>query len=394
MNELITAALNAGDLGPLVDFPPFLLNEWELEIMQWIFEYKREFGKVPTVDRVCKKFPSFVPISDEIPLPLLDIAKMMLATKRNAYAATHLAESLSAVREKGEIPMDTLSEMMSNLSITETTTSRYTTFDRSEYFREGDPIKLGWALIDKATGGIYPGEFFLEVGRLGTGKTTNIITRMANWLIQKKRILMISKEMPPSDIFAKLDATFGHFNPLRIRNEKAESLTGQLEVVKTMVGTYGGEVIAPVAQVYSPTQIATMAKYMNVDIIVIDGIYHLMPDGGGHGRANWEMLVQVSRETKQMALGLKLPVIASSQLKRTGEREVYTAEDIAYSDALGQDADFVLSLRNMKVPGKNRTEMLLLKNRYGPEAATIIDTDFDMMTTTDVSVDGESWGIE
>jgi hypothetical protein len=65
-----------------------------------------------------------------------------------------------------------------------------------------------------------------------------------------------------------------------------------------------------------------------------------------------------------------------------GKTEVDT-EDIAYSDALAQDADTVMAI----VPNeedKSTISVELIKSRYGPAIGTTVKINFDTMTIVDV----------
>jgi replicative DNA helicase len=86
-----------------------------------------------------------------------------------------------------------------------------------------------------------------------------------------------------------------------------------------------------------------------------------------------------------MALECHIPVIATTQIKRGAKAEVYDPEDIAYSDAIGQDADFILAIKNVpSSTSKHRSEMQLIKNRQGPEITTVIETEFETMSYEEV----------
>lgn len=394
MNELITACLKAKAIDKLIEFPSTLMNEFETKVVEFVLDYQRKFEQTPSIERLRTAFPEFVPLESDPPLPLLDAYEMELESKRASYAMREMEKVMSKLRAGEKLPLDDLAGIVSKLTLNSSIISRYTTFDRSLYFREGLPCKIGLKLIDNVTKGVYPGELMLIIGRLGTGKSTYSEFFMNNWFLsQGKRILCISKEMPPIDVFARLDAMIGHFNPSELRGieetDKRATIEGKLKIVKHIVSTVSkGEIIMPVMSVYNISQIEALARNLAVDVVVIDGMYHLSPSTGDGGMSGWEKVAAASRETKMMALNLKVPVFATTQVRRSAgaKKDLYDPEDIAYSDALGQDADFIVAIRPLGVPDKARSELQLIKNRFGPPISTIVESDFAEMAMEEISV--------
>lgn len=394
-NELITACLKARNIDKLIEFPQFLMNDWERKVVDFILEYQRKFEEPPSISRLSMDFAEFVPLESDPPLPLLDAYEIELESKRAAFAMREMEKAMGKMRSGEKVPLEDISSIVGKLTMSSSTLERYTTFDRTLYFREGPPCKIGVRLIDAATKGVYPGELMLLIGRLGTGKSTFTQFFMNNWFLnQGKRILCISKEMPPIDVYARLDAMVGHFNPAELRGsedaETRKSIEGKLRTVKHIVSTVSkGEIIMPVMSVYNIAQIEVLARNTQADVVVIDGMYHLQPSEGSRTLSGWEQVAAASRETKMMALNLKIPVIATTQIKRSAagvHKDMYDPEDIAYSDALGQDADFIVAIRPLGIPDKTRSELQLIKNRFGSPISTIIDADFNEMSMSEISV--------
>jgi replicative DNA helicase len=287
------------------------------------------------------------------------------------------------MREADDVPLDKLVEMMMTIGGS-TGLTRYSTFDRERYFRSGN-LKIGIPIIDRVTGGVAKGEFMIVAGRLGTGKSTTVQWIMKRWWEDNKKILLISKEMLPVDVFSRIDGMVGRFNPLRIRTDHKEDVMPMLRVVTGIVSSRKGEIYVPSQQVASPAQIGALAQNLEIDAIVIDGLYLLRPDGAYSQK--WEKVAAISNAVKQMALDLQLPIIGTTQIKRVGAKDEFDPEDLAYSDALGQDADFVVALSPSKAV-KSRIEAQLIKTRYGPNVASVLYIDWDSMNIVDESTEG------
>ena len=390
MFELITASLDKKDIKYLMDFPEFLTSEWERKVISWCVSYNAKHGEVPQPERLRTEFPEFTIIRGEKPFPLSDIYELELETKRNEYSLGILSKMVVDLRAGEKCDVDAISAMVMNLTMSGSSIIRYSTFDRDSYFRSGTPLLTGLRLIDNATGGVYPGELMTIIGRLGTGKSTWVQFFMNDWFLnQGKRVLCVSKEMPPMDVFLRLDAMVGRFNSRNLRDKEMENeMRTSLKVIKKIVSGSSGEIIMPVMPTYKVGQVSTLAKNLNADAIIIDGLYHLTSSRNGYG-AKWEEVAAVSSEVKEMALECRVPVIATTQIKRGAKAEVYDPEDIAYSDAIGQDADFILAIKNLNVPGKHKAEMQLIKNRQGPEVTTLVETEFETMSYEETSLKSE-----
>lgn len=383
MNELVTACLEAGNIEPLVSFPRELMNTFEKEVIAWILNYNRRHGAVPIVARMGAEYPHFIAIRGA-GSPLTDVAEQTLKRKRKEFAISRVAEIELKLRDEDDIPTQEMDYMLTVLSQSGAGLDKYSTFDRDRYFRSGDGLRFGLRIVDRSTKGLMKGDYALITGRLAAGKTTLAQWIANNWREQGKRILFISNEMLSDDVFKRIDGMVGRFNPLLLRDpESAKSLGPTLKVVRHVAESSAGEIIIPRQRMLQPSQVSGIAKHLNIDAIVVDGVYLMVPDSAVV--AKWERVAAVSNALKQMALELELPLLGVTQLKRVGEKAEYDAEDIAYSDALGQDSDFAFAVKQSKAE-KGVLEFQTLKNRYGPCMNTRVRIDFDTMTVIEESV--------
>lgn len=391
MNEIITRALEENLANFLAQFPAELISEDEQEIVTFVLDFSREYGKTPSVKRVMEKFEYFIPFRfaasswEPEPAPIGDIFNQTV--KRKLLDATErlMREASVVIKRDGEVPLETFNEI-ERLHTMSLGVSTYSKFDRDLYFRRTS-MHLPFKVIDANTGGISDGDFMLLIGRLGTGKST-VAQYMAKYIWEKGgKILFVSAEMLSLDVFSRIDAMVGKFNPLELRLGKTPTMVDKLTAVHDEVKRGVGEIIVPRSRLLNPAQIAAFAKNLGVDLIIVDGAYLLQPSSGGY-TSKWEKVANVSNELKQMALELNLPLVATAQIKRGADGDDgYTPEDIALSDALGQDADFVVAVYPNKTI-KERAELQLIKNRYGSTCATQIYIDYETMTIIDETVGG------
>lgn len=390
-SELVTRALEEKELKWLGEVPTDLLLDYEQDVFNFILDYDRKHGDAPSIKRVMEEFDAFIPYKhtasswEPTPPPIGDVFEQTVQRKLFEAIENLVYQAQTEMSREGRIPMDTFA-VIDKLYAMSTGVHRYSTFDRDLYFRR-TTFDLPFKIINSHIGGLGNGDYMLIIGRLGTGKST-----VAQWIAhhawnQGKTVLFISAEMLAADVFSRLDAMMGKFNPLILRDDDPAPIKSRLKRIKQNVADKKGEIIIPKTRLMTPQQIGAFAKNLQADLIIVDGAYLLQPSNG-HFTSRWERVATVSNELKQLVLDLQLPLIGTAQIKRgaSGE-EGYDPEDIAYSDALGQDADFVGAIYPNKTI-KERSEFQLIKNRFGPPCATQIYTDYDMMTITEESVKG------
>ena len=401
MNELITRCIEENAINILAEFPSELTEELEQELINFTVNYDLEFSSAPTLKRVMEEFDWFLPFVwrksryEPTPIPILDLLDKTINGRLISMTEHRLREARAIMEEDKRVPLEVIGEII-KLNAVSTGVHKFSTFDRKSYFTE-TALNLPFKIINSHIGGLSRGDFMLICGRLGSGKST-VAQFISKVLWQEgKKVLFISAEMLPSDVFARIDAMIGKFNPKSLRSTSSEmstELDGLLKGVAKRARIEVGEIIIPKARLMTPQQIGAFARNLDVDVIVVDGTYLLRPSVSG-ATAKWEKVAAVSNELKQMALELQIPLIGTTQLKRgAGEHGAFTAEDISYSDALGQDADFLMMV-NASTVVHGSTDLELVKNRYGGNCATRIETDFDTMTITetalDISKEEEEW---
>jgi replicative DNA helicase len=393
-------AVEQKDVSVLADFPPELMEEDDQKVVQYILKFNRKNGTTPSLKTLIETFPTFIPFvwspskwETEEP-PIGQVLEQNIERRLLEMSSQILRDCKAVMNDEGTVPLEMLSEIDALHTLSKGV-SRYSSFDRGSYFRRKS-MDIPFAVINSHIGGLANGDYMLLVGRLGTGKST-IVQYVTSEIWQNgKKILFISAEMLPMDVFSRIDAMIGGFNPLALRSGKTTEMEGILKGVARTASRGKGEILIPNSRILTPDQIGAFAKNLNVDLIIVDGAYLLRPSTGGFS-SKWEKVAAVSNELKQIGLDLQVPLIATAQIKRGASGvEGYDPEDIAFSDALGQDADFVLALFP-NIVMKERMELQLIKNRYGSTCASQITTDFETMTISDDSVKTEpitmeTWG--
>lgn len=384
MNKLLVASLKSKNVKRLLRFPQKLMEPFELELVGWIAEYSTKYSEIPTVERLSDEFDDFIPIELEPPYVIDDIADQTLERKRLAYFVSQMTALVDKTRMGGAVPEGELYSIMKTITISDDDDLAYTTYDRSKYTSRSSTKALSFfsGILNRAMGDIHAGDYCLVVARLGTGKSLITQWQAREWLLEGMRTLFVSQEMLANEIFARIDGMIASFNPLALRNDFGAEISSRLKIAQLTAIKSKGEIYAP-RGLQTPEQVAMAAKFFMSDAIIVDGVYQMAPDLLHPPSAKWERVAEVSSQLKRMAQSTKLPLLATTQIKRVGKTMGFTPEDLAYADALGQDADQIISLETDNAY-PNRLVASLIKNRYGPQMTAMFELDFERMKIVEV----------
>ena len=110
----------------------------------------------------------------------------------------------------------------------------------------------------------------------------------------------------------------------------------------------------------SPLTIAAQIERNKPDIVFIDYLTLMEKSGDG----DWKSIAKLSGEIKTLAMQYQVPIVAAAQLNRSLglTKEPAGPEALAQSDAIGQDADAVMTMRMMS---PSVIQMKLAKYRHG-----------------------------
>lgn len=357
MNRLITGSLHAASIHLLLGFPKKLMDRGEAEIVDWILSYTSKHSVPPTVERMREQFETFIPMLSKD--PLTDVYEKTLTKKRNHYAREYLM-SIQGDLKAGADPVPYIESLFADIRGGDGGVVRYTTFDRSSYYREQNSIPYGIPQMDQYTGGVAKGDLVYLVGRLGSGKTTVTIWILKQWLFQGKKVLMVSNENRAEDVVGKIDSFIGGYNPLKKRTrEWTQEDRSKIATVSYIANHMEGEVFIPKKPVQDVEEVRKLVYTYQPDLVIIDGIYLIKGMGGD---SHWEKITNVSRELKQLAEGEEIPVLGIHQASRSAAGKRVEVEHVAYADALAQDADLLLGV-NAEEDGSIFIEAI--KNRWG-----------------------------
>ncbi|QNM93556.1 AAA family ATPase [Mycoplasma sp. Pen4] len=232
-------------------------------------------------------------------------------------------------------------------------------------------LLTGFETIDNYVKGFKPGQMIILAARPGVGKTALALNIAKNVIDEgakngtPKNVAFISLEMPTNELTSRYLATASSVDLYKIQNPKL--ITSQDDAMKlfTTIEKINGDSLIwfddePKSKI---TEIVFKIKHLmkslngNLDLVVIDYLQLISGSDAGGNRQN--EVATISRSLKTLALELKVPILALSQLSRSVEnREDKRPQlhDLRESGSIEQDADIVLMLNRKPFKNKNSQE--------------------------------------
>lgn len=250
-------------------------------------------------------------------------------------------------------------------------------------------VPTGFIDLDKLLGGFQPSDLIIIAGRPGSGKTSFALSIMQTAAARyKKRIALFSLEMSAEQLVQRMVASLGEIDASALRQGKLSDddyarlvrATGELSELPIFIDD---------SAAITPLEIRAKARRLHaehgLDLIIIDYLQLMTIRGRVENRV--QEISQISRQLKELARELHVPVVALSQLSRAVEsRQDHRPQlaDLRESGSIEQDADVVIFIFREKMyyptiekwreahprtdkeyPG-NIAEVIVAKHRHGP----------------------------
>lgn len=356
------------------------------QVHEWCRRYQERAGQAPPVHLVRESFPSFTFTPDVNPAwaaaelhqvwktRMLHIAlgkaSYALADDDVDVALSDLRHALGALHPligKGSdvTDMEFLTEQAS--------------VERCPVDLAGIGVGGGQGRLQSISGGIAPGDLWYVAARMGVGKSwrlmhTAVAAAEAGW-----PVLFYSLEMPVRTVMDRLhrialrNTYSGHWDDLDMhkRKELIEVWADRAKPI-TLFDPSRGRCDATVVAAAADAQALVIIDYV--------GLMHTMT--GQRSMEDWRAAATISNELKAAALEHNVPVISAAQLNRSGDSVAEPGTvHLAQTDALGQDADLVLTMKqfsrrvHLNYVAKNRSGEAGVRwySRFEPGAARFND---------------------
>lgn len=282
---------------------------------------------------------------------------------------------ISAIRNQKdtvqENPKQALSSIMTSLTDIEVAYDEDVTqydegsTDRLEEWRERTKHrKLGDGLMGVATSfkginstgvGWMPGELIAIFARPTVGKTWLMVHAAATAMMQGKKTLLISTEMPIAAISLRIDVVLGALNGYKLSHRALR--TGQpineKEYAKFLQEQANNKSLLVCDHIVGQSTIsleaiASLIRKHNPDFVVIDGAYLISQSESK--KAMWEQSHTLFYGLKNLCLSMNTAIMVSTQANRDAANMFMPprADQVAFGDALIRAADVALGMCKME----------------------------------------------
>jgi replicative DNA helicase len=221
-------------------------------------------------------------------------------------------------------------------------------------------LPSGFANLDVRLGGFKPGKLYVVAGRPAMGKTAYVLNLLMNAAkLSKRPVAIFTLEMDDQETISRLLSTESGVDSKKITDGELDSAewarinkaTGALERVKFFIDDTSGLKMFELR-----AKARRLVAKEGVAMIAIDYLQLMSGDGKNHNRE--QQISEISRGLKTLAMELKIPVIALSQLSRSvesrGGDKRPQLQDLRESGSIEQDADTVSFLYRPEYYGIER----------------------------------------
>lgn len=394
--SLITRIIQTGEIEDVIargiDEDHFADEECQ-EVYAYAIDHLKKYKECPSLKVVKDVFPGFEPeLSEDAVSWLVDRHIINVKRRLANEAIIALAEAAEDDERAEEIDIEFLDISRQLATIVPTTAvARFSDMHgRIDQYKkdkkEGNiwGIRMGIPALDEKTFGIQPHELIICAGWQGTGKSTLMQHITFSAYLQGLKTLFVSLEMDRGPLLRKFDTmavnmSYRLLKSLALEDDAEERWEKWADDAEE--GREHGQDIVIIDRIGSRTATGIYAETIRhkPDLVVVD--YLSLLDTGKTGNdKQWQAIGQISRELKLNAQTLGIPVIAAAQTNRDSVKEGVKLETIAFSSAIGMDADIVLGLmQDDDMKAEEQMEVAMVKNRDGAPGKALLDWKIDSM---------------
>jgi len=237
-------------------------------------------------------------------------------------------------------------------------------------------VPTGLIDLDRLLGGLQKSDLLIIAGRPGMGKTGFLLSVAKNAAQKhKKHVAIFSLEMSSEQLVQRLIAQETGIDTQRMRSGKLADDEWPLfaQAIDVLGQTH---IWLDDTPGITPLQLRTKCRRLHLehhlDLILLDYIQLMSGDTRTDNRV--QEVSYISRNLKQLARELNVPVLAAAQLSRAVEQRQDKRpqlSDLRESGSLEQDSDIVMFIHRPDAlekdsPRQNIAEIIVAKHRNGP----------------------------
>lgn len=217
--------------------------------------------------------------------------------------------------------------------------------------------------LDEILNGLNKGDVTVLGARPAVGKSALATQILSDVAIKNKRVGYFNLEMTDQQIYERTLSRFSGISLVRLKKAISFMPEEQKQYNEAKEKMQGLKDLIIFSGSYTANEMKSLCKNQDFDLIVIDYLQLVKPDKNYGNRV--AEVGDISKTIKAMAMELKVPVIALSQLsRRKSATEEPDMADLRESGDIEQDASNILLMWNMSEDGVYKG-VKVEKNRQG-----------------------------
>ena len=251
-------------------------------------------------------------------------------------------------------------------------------------------IALGFPKLDDKLQNLDRGDLCIIAARPSVGKSAFSTQIAMNMAKAGHKVGLFNLEMENEQVYDRILAFESGIELKRIR--RALSFVGdekeKFDSVNSLLRELGDRIIL-VDDMYKVSEMQSLAKRTDMDVVIIDYAQLITPESNYRGNRYAEVGA-ISHSIKKMAKTLKIPVILLAQLNRRSEMNSTkepTMAELREAGDFEQDASQIILLWNETEDRKTKG-VKIDKNRQGETGKVVMDFDGRMMRFTESTQPG------
>jgi Replicative DNA helicase len=367
---LIGALVNNDDasLGTTHGVDPEMLVGYQAEY-RWVLNFQTTYGNAPSWDALLHKFPTF-PKTDNVDAAFAADEVRYSASQRAMRAAVRSAASHISEGDYEQAAM-ALASYTPLASVKPAVNALLDTSFLDVWDEKPETIAWPWISMNHLTGGIRRGDLVYVAARFTMGKSWNAASIIAQALLDGNPVNLFTLEMSKAQVLTRLHVVLGNLLGFSTDHIAMRDKTYDAIAYRRLVNKIRDEVPGRLF-IYdsgdgrcTPAMISARAD--DASLTVIDHVGLMSTAMGKRSIEDWRTAAEISNVLKEVTVAKDTRIIALAQINRAGDsisKYPPKAKDIAQSDAIGQDADVVITHKQF-----SRTSQILSleKNRSGPD---------------------------
>ena len=251
-------------------------------------------------------------------------------------------------------------------------------------------IDTGIPILTKVTNGWNAGELILISGRPGQGKSVLLSNFGYKAFLDSKNVLVFSLEMPFRQQQYRIFSQSFNIPYAKIKNP--QYLTDdEVSVISQSLDKQGNKknyfivVDAPerCTTQFIDNKINELENKLgiSIDLVIVDPIYLMRSTESNDRRDKDDPVGMISGELKLLAMKRSLPVLAATQINRSGGQRHQAgkdpdAMDLSFSDRLGHNSDMIFIITS---DHNDLAQLHIVKFRDGAGPKLILQKNFSLM---------------